>query len=438
MEEHFLKSIVAYHTSTLHRIQQVYDALEFDLQHYLSQEQKIAAEINDLAKDLHRLTEEGNLSEEIVPVSLESQGDMTTTHLATQYIPQRYPRIDLVSPENLDDLAKTAEISLREQGIDPANDPVIQVLNAQQILDIAASYRQKYGDIGWEKADYVVVTLAGVLGAVMELLLVKLPGHSELVFTLPQGYAMTAWLKTHLQRVQDEYKPPFDALIAETSEPHAETPPMDLLWRFMTALFDIVRYSGTYVDEHGNIVVAKRLSPEAEQQHITTLLQLVFHILSSVFRSIEIQQPFGEIQTALTDPAYSWESMTDYARTHGYRPLLLLREGVVPAAIDLLVQGYWLLKHVAHQDLLHQTHLKLTSMLLLSHTLAVSGHLVKSGLIFQIDPLTLNWSQILRWIPLFLSWMNEGIEREQTIRGALDEEWRRLYQRTVSCFENPV
>lgn len=437
MEEHSLNSIVAYHTSTLHRIQQTYDTLEFDLQHYLSQEQKIATEINDLAKGLHHLTEAGFLSEETDTMSLESQGDVATTHLATQYIPQKYPRIDLVSPENLDDLAKTAESSLREQGIDPANDPVIQVLNAQQILDIAASYRQKYGDIGWEKADYVVVTLAGVLGAIMELLLVKLPGHSELVFTLPQGYAMTAWLETHLQRVQEEYKPPFDALIAETSEP-AETPSENILWRFITVLFDIVRHSGTYADEHGNIVVAKRLSPEAEQQHITTLLQLVFQILSTVFQSIDIQQPFGEIQTTFTDPAYSWESMTDYAQAHGYRPLLLLREGVVPAVIDLLVQGYWLLKHVAHQDLLEQTHLKLTSMLLLSHTLAVSGHLVKSGIIFQIDPFTLNWSQLLRWIPLLLSWMNEGIEREQTIRSALDEEWRRLHQRTMSCFENPV
>jgi hypothetical protein len=123
-----------------------------------------------------------------------------------------------------------------------------------------------------------------------------------------------------------------------------------------------------------------------------------------------------------------WDHLAEYAQKHGYRPHLLLREGVIPAAIDLLVQGYWLLVHVNDQEQLTQSHLKLTSMLALSHTLAVSGHLLKSGLVFYINPLTVNWNQILRCVPLLLAWVNEGLEREKTIRKALDEEWQRLYQ----------
>jgi hypothetical protein len=109
---------------------------------------------------------------------------------------------------------------------------------------------------------------------------------------------------------------------------------------------------------------------------------------------------------------------------------------VIPAAIDLFVQGYWLLIHVTAQEKLAPRHLKITSMLALSHTLAISGHLIKSGFLFQFNPLTLNWSQMLRCLPLLLSWINEGIERENTIRSALDDEWRRIYQRVTSSASN--
>jgi hypothetical protein len=400
MDERSLSSIVAYQTSTLRRMQQVYDMLDFDLQRYLSQEERMAAEIDELAQKLHQLPRE-SLEDAIPPFPEPSKAILSDSDEVGRYasdevrcMPPTYPRIQISADENLDELVKAAERLLQEQGIDLANDPLMQILDTQQMLEIAASYRRKYGDVDWEDADYAVVILAGVLGAVMELLLVRLPGHPELLLTLTQGYAMTTWLTTHVRRIQEEYSETLGEFIAHPSElPEAASG--NWLWSFITTLLDIVRHSGTFVDEHGNIVTAKRLSPEVEREYTIALLQAVFRLLTSVFRAVEPDDPFKNIRTSLNDAssrddtsslddALSWEVIAKYAQAQGYRPLLFLREGVIPAAIDLFVQGYWLLIHVTAQEKLALTHLKITSMLALSHTLAISGHLIKSGLLFNL------------------------------------------------------
>jgi hypothetical protein len=124
-----------------------------------------------------------------------------------------------------------------------------------------------------------------------------------------------------------------------------------------------------------------------------------------------------------------WEDVTNYLHAHEYSLKHCFLPGIVPATIDLIVNGYWLLKHFDQQDNLDQVKVKLTSMLLLSHTITLSGNLVKTGVIFQLNPLALNWKHILRCLPLVVSWINEGIERENMIRTKLDEEWVNIFKR---------
>ena len=74
---------------------------------------------------------------------------------------------------------------------------------------------------------------------------------------------------------------------------------------------------------------------------------------------------------------------------------------------------------------------KLTSMLLLAETIAASGNLIKTGTVFGMNPLALNWAQMLRLFPVTMTWVKESLERDRAIRGALDEEWLRLYRSTA-------
>ena len=416
-----LSAITAYQTSSLHRLQQAYDVLDVDVNSYLAQERQIADDIDELTQKFRHLTETEQCSRHTPELPMSAvEGD--------RYVSNAYSRIDLLPADHFATLANAAKLALEQQGIDPERDPLLQVLHTQQIGDITTAYRRKYGDVMWQPSDYAVVTLAGALGAVLELLVVKLPGHSEFLLTLPQGCAMAAWLAEHVKRLQQDLPETIDALMQDSSETVAG----DWLWRVITVLLDLVRHSGTSINDRGNIVTARRLVPETERAYITVLLRSIFQAVSPVFRAVDIDDPFEDLRVLLAGSSDSWDAVAIYAQIHGYRPLLLLREGMIPAAIELFVQGYWLLRHYACQEQLAPACLKLTSMLALSHTLAISGYLVKSGVLFHIDPLALNWSQMMRCLPLLLSWINQGIEREQSIRDALDEEWRRLYQRALS------
>jgi hypothetical protein len=67
-------------------------------------------------------------------------------------------------------------------------------------------------------------------------------------------------------------------------------------------------------------------------------------------------------------------------------------------------------------------------MLMLSHLIATSGNLLKSGVIFGLNPLALNWAQMLALPPVTLAWISETLKRNRSIRHKLDEEWKRTYR----------
>lgn len=69
---------------------------------------------------------------------------------------------------------------------------------------------------------------------------------------------------------------------------------------------------------------------------------------------------------------------------------------------------------------------KLTSMLLLGHAIATSGTLVKTGVIYGMNPLALNYNQLLAMAPATLAWFKEAAARDHRIGRALDREWGAL------------
>jgi hypothetical protein len=272
------------------------------------------------------------------------------------------------------------------------------------------------------------VTVAGVVGTLLDLLLVKMPGNPRFLLRLPQGYALTNWLRENAHRLREDYLTPLKALGGPAEQDTRAA--RDSLFAFISAVCDIVRSTGTHVDEHGNVVQAKRLSSDTEQELTKQIITVLLRLFSDVFTSIGMESPFGRFAESVDAPLVRSE-VIQYLHAHGYKPQQFLIEGVLPAAIDLLVKGYWLLKHVDQQDNLERLNVKLTSMLLLSHSLVLSGNFAKTGILFQFNPFTLNWDQMLHWVPLLISWINQGIERENSIRAALDEEWLNMYRACV-------
>ena len=65
---------------------------------------------------------------------------------------------------------------------------------------------------------------------------------------------------------------------------------------------------------------------------------------------------------------------------------------------------------------------------MLAHLIATSGNLLKTGVIFGMNPLALNWAQMLTLPPVMLTWISETLKRNRSIRNKLDEEWMSTYQ----------
>jgi hypothetical protein len=67
-------------------------------------------------------------------------------------------------------------------------------------------------------------------------------------------------------------------------------------------------------------------------------------------------------------------------------------------------------------------------MMMLAHLIATSGNLLKTGVIFAMNPLALNWAEMLALPPITLAWISQTLKRNRSIRNKLDEEWMSTYQ----------
>jgi hypothetical protein len=97
--------------------------------------------------------------------------------------------------------------------------------------------------------------------------------------------------------------------------------------------------------------------------------------------------------------------------------------------VSAIIRGYWLLNNYATGATKEQRkleHAKLTSMLLLGHTIATSGTLLKTGLVFGLNPAALNYNQILAMAPATIAWFKEAVARDHRINHALGREWEIL------------
>jgi len=215
------------------------------------------------------------------------------------------------------------------------------------------------------------------------------------------------------------------------------SPGHDPILGFLVGVGDLMDGSGTYFDQCGNVVrVATDMAPVDLS---TALLKQVAHLLSDVFTPAGIPAPLfsllhlvkSESPFALLKdgPIVPWKDVARDMYRHGYDFRHSLTKGIVPAAVELIIRGYWQLDALAKEKSVDQRKLgiaKLRSMLLLGHTVATSGTLVKTGLVFGMNPAALNHPQLIAMVPATIAWLKEAMAREQRIGSALEAEWLAL------------
>ena len=101
--------------------------------------------------------------------------------------------------------------------------------------------------------------------------------------------------------------------------------------------------------------------------------------------------------------------------------------GIVPATVEMVIRGWRLCESYEKEESPELTKAKTASMMMLGHTMSVSGNLIKTGAIYGMNPLALNWAQALWMFPVTVSWLRESVKRDQKITTMLDAEWASIY-----------
>lgn len=446
-----LSRVAAYQVMQLAELRSLFERLDFDLEEYFGLESRIEEESLRLEQ-----TEFDHIRR-----ILASQGtDVSTLHHAdglddTANAGQEakgkgYNRVEVESVEDFRQLVSAATIYLAKSGVELDRDPLLQVLDYHEISSITDSYKKRFGGISWDESDYLIVMLAGLLGTLLDVFLVRIPADTRFLGKLQPGSLLTRWLKENskpvyehfLSRLEDVAKVPYDdsvGRLVERLSPKVHrlmSPAHDPVLGFILGVIDIISGTGTFIDKHGNLVrIDKALSPEGL---IVAFLKVFLHLLSDVCTRAGIQPPFFTLlQLVKTRSPFVlgssgetvlWTDVARYMYVHGYDLRHFATMGIVPATIEMTIRGWWLLRNFASEEDTDLARAKIASMLMLGHTIAASGTLLKTGLVFGMNPLALNWAQILALFPVTISWVRESVRRDRSVRKALDAQWVHMYR----------
>lgn len=445
-------TVAAYQRLRLREIRGLYDELDSDLEHYLEVERSISEDLDSLEGEFDQ-TRKTLLSLGVEPSMPETAiGPVSPSAPA---VPE-HRWADAGRGEDFRDLVRRAEGYLEDAGLDPGRDPLLQVLKLSEVDEIGSLYRSEFGEVAWDESDYLVVILAGFVATLLDVFLVRIPADGAFLGKMQQGSPLTKWIEENSASVHRDYlghlekaaKVPYDLSIGKAVDglrPKVHrlmSPGHDPVLGFVFGVRDIMDGTGTYIDKNGDLLrIGTSMSPEGLN---VAFLKVFLHLLSDVGTSAGIQPPFFTLlQLVRTRSPFvlgpsgervSWTDVARYMYTHGYDLRHFVTMGIVPASVETIVRAWWLCRSYESGDDPELAKAKLTSMLLLGHTMAASGNLLKTGIIFGMNPLALNWAQMLALFPAAMAWVKESLKRERAIRDALDREWLSMYGASAGYF----
>lgn len=297
------------------------------------------------------------------------------------------------------------------------------------------SYEAQYR---WDRWDYLFVGAAGVLAALTDLLLVKIPKTMKSgTYKGQQGSPLTEWVKKYntsasAKEVQDDWfarwarklekecKVPFDSCYVEVdgklqwikgmgSWTHRfQSLGHDPVLGFVFGVLDIMRgtITGFSFDSLGSSFISGKVWSNLEPVGLIEALLTQFgHLVSDVATPTGLPAPFMTAMQALKFGSFGEKgrSVAEVSRwmyTQGYDFRHFLVGGIAPGVIEIVLRAYILLRHYAEHGeskFMLGGHPKYRSMLLAAHGIAAAANAGKVAL-YEGNPLAINMAQ---WMALF-------------------------------------
>ncbi len=449
-------AVVAYQAVTLTELRGVFDRVDFDFRDALERELRVSDALDGVESEFDAVRARLKAMGVSVPAPVPR---LDTVAAVDGAMPshRRYTLPVVPVEDDFDQLVTLAQARLDLLGIDLTRDPLLQVLPTSQIARSLRSYADEHGDISWDQTDWMVVISAGVLATLLDIVLVAIPKDSTFLGEEQAGSPLTKWLKDsdraeniykrYFKGYEKQAKVPYDAphtkatggLVSGMSPRTHRLQSLghDPVLGFLYGVADLMRGTGTYIDKAGQLVQV--VTDAAPVDLITALITQVRHLLSDFYTPAGVQPPlFSLLQLGQIDSPFAlsrsgvkvpWTDVARYMYTNGYDLRHFFTMGIAPGLVSAIIRGYWLLDSYATGGTAAQRKLeyaKLTSMLLLGHAIATSGTLLKTGLLFGMNPAALNYNQILAMAPATIAWLKEAIARDHRINQALEKQWESL------------
>ena len=463
-----------------------------ELQHLTDQVEGTESDIADSLSDLDRQMEgiaaklgidrNGLATESVDFSSAPSPAEASAIDL-------RLPRLSpLESIEWTDWEDYTARVGgyLEQHQLDLTVDPLSQLLTSTRIADLEARYDRKFGNMSWNRWDYGVVALVSVLAILVDYFVVAIPKQSKVTGWLmevskeklhPQALKLndamakwlneSEWLRTALDisskqtgktLAQVAYDIPSRTGVAKDihglnwKTHRLMTFGHDPILGFISGTLDIMRSKMTVVDARGELHVLDRTFKPDGSPGIPTvdnfglaMIKQFAHLLSDVFTDCGLAPPFlstlqlkqGNSPIPIpgsSDKHFTWPHLARYLYANGLNLQHCVTQSLVPLIVEILIRGYYFFANfdhlVANPDRRTSRDVKLTTMLALGHSLAMSGNVISVWL-SGWNPLRFNWSEMLMLVRSYYAYIRARQERDEAIEGELMAGWEALYRRSL-------
>jgi len=447
--------VVAYHETTLAELRGVFDQIDFDFRKALEREVGVHVELDAVDAELDAARAQLRLLG--VEVATPPAHPGAQTEWLADLPTGRYTVPGVISSDDFGQIVSLAAERLEQLGIDLRRDPLLQLLPSSQIAQSLKAFADEQGEIEWSETDWAVVLGAGLIATLLDIVLVRIPTDATFLRKKYSGSPLTKWLQDKdrssaiharfFKQFECTAKVPYDASMTKATDGlvskmrpathRLQSLGHDPLLGFLFGVADIMRGTGTYIDGAGRLVQIPSVADPVEL--ITALLTQVRHLLSDVYTPAGIPPPLfgllqlGQVGTPLARGTVGskvvWTDLARHMYTHGYDLRHSFTMGITPGVVSAIIRGYGLLNDYATDGPTanpRRNDAKNASMLLLGHMIATSGTLLKTGLVFGMNPAALNYNQILAMGPAAVAWLGESSARDRRIGLALDEEWRQL------------
>jgi len=321
------------------------------------------------------------------------------------------------------------------------------------------------------KVDITISVVIGLVGAIVDLFLVKVPKNTNYLKKYQQGGSpFTEWLRTlgidengklndFFQLLEEKCKVNFDASTTKafpdyTNQVNGFYPKThrmmnlghDPLFGLIFGLIDMFNGRTTLIDSKGIIhcIPIEKYQDFPMDNKIFAPLIWLGHILSDVCTKMGIPIPGWEFTQLLQfgnlgENSKTIADITRWMYVEGYDIRQFLTMGTVPAIIEMCTKMYFKFT-LSKDEFLYpiyikelksiQNNIRLEKMIFIAHSVAVSGNIGKI-MMYHGNPLAFNFSEWLVFAKqsvqrLLIQSRDATGEKIVRNRNRIDEEWKNI------------